>query len=242
MTKLKNIKMSSKLRNLTPLRPITHNATRWPSIYHMLERYIQLKQFLDSSDVELAEYIPTALEDILIRTILDDMNKLHSITALLQKDSITLGQVRDLFDSVIKHFPTAEKYLSQDARIIKDKEFERLICKLQNKEHLEYKEKEILRDLKLIVDIEEIKEDDKDTSFVVSILNKRTKVSCGEFEDTSYVPPTSNIVERLFSIGKKLYCHTRPALTPFHFEMQLYLFVNRTWWDISLVNSIIIKE
>ena len=73
------------------------------------------------------------------------------------------------------------------------------------------------------MDIEKIKEDDKDTSFVVSILNKRTKVSCVEFEDTSYVPPTSNIVERLFNIGKKLYCHTRPALTPFYFEMQLYL-------------------
>ena len=34
----------------------------------------------------------------------------------------------DLFDGVIKHFSTAGKYLSQDACIIKDKEFERLIC------------------------------------------------------------------------------------------------------------------
>ena len=123
MIKLKNIKISSKLRKLTPLRPITHNATIWSSIYHMLERYIQLKQFLDSSDVELAEYIPTTLEDIKIKTILDDMNKLHSITVLLQKEFIILGQVRDLFDGVIKHFPTAKKYLSQDARIIKYKEF-----------------------------------------------------------------------------------------------------------------------
>ena len=106
---------------------------------------------------------------------------------------------------------------------------------------MEYTEKEILRDFKLIEDIEEIKEEE-DISFAVSILNKRTKVSCMEFEDTSYVHPASNIVERLFSIGKKLYCHNRPALTPFHFETQLYLFVNMAWWEMSLVNSIIIKE
>ena len=50
------------------------------------------------------------------------------------------------------------------------------------------------------------------------------------------------MVERLFSVVKKVASSDRPNLNPYHFEMQLFLHINRNIWDEKLVGKIIINE
>ena len=50
MGKLKNIRLSGKLRKFTPLRPIRRNVTRWSSSAQMIGRYLGKKSLLTNPD------------------------------------------------------------------------------------------------------------------------------------------------------------------------------------------------
>ena len=78
-------------------------------------------------------------------------------------------------------------------------------------------------------------------SFAEEVLAKKTKIIKTSYISTSFIPPTSNVVERLFSLGKKVFAHDRANLSPTHFEMQMFLFVNRSYWDIEFVNLILVE-
>ena len=65
-SKLKTLKQFAKLKKSTPLRPKTHNVTRWSSVNEMLQRYTEIKPFIDTTDYTLAEFLPTALEELKI--------------------------------------------------------------------------------------------------------------------------------------------------------------------------------
>ena len=58
-----------------------------------------------------------------------------------------------------------------------------------------------------------------------------------EYEDVSYINPTSNIVERLFSVGSMILTDIRSRLLPRHFESLLFLKVNRSFWNPLLVSK-----
>ena len=49
-------------------------------------------------------------------------------------------------------------------------------------------------------------------------------------------------MERLFSVARAILTDQQRNLTPFHFEMQLFLHINRELWDAGLVNKLLIKE
>eukprot|EP00644_Phytophthora_capsici_P002574 jgi/Phyca11/105692/e_gw1.11.241.1 len=51
------------------------------------------------------------------------------------------------------------------------------------------------------------------------------------------IPPTSNIVERLFSIAKVTLGTQRQALRPITLEMILFLRANNSYWDAAVVNE-----
>ena len=48
-----------------------------------------------------------------------------------------------------------------------------------------------------------------------------------------WVPPTSNIVERLFSKAKNIRTPLRYRILPVNFEENLYLAVNKNYWDVE---------
>jgi hypothetical protein len=66
--------------------------------------------------------------------------------------------------------------------------------------------------------------------------NKKRKATTSRYVDTSFIPPTSNVVERLFSQAKSIYTPHRPLSTT-TLENILFLKTNSELWDASLFDE-----
>jgi hypothetical protein len=64
---------------------------------------------------------------------------------------------------------------------------------------------------------------------------KRRRLSAHGYGDLSYIPPTSNLVERFFSHTKIIQADHRCNLLPSNFEALAYLKMNRAWWSRALL-------
>ena len=80
-----------------------------------------------------------------------------------------------------------------------------------------------------------------DTPYAIQALKKKRKVITNEFIDMSFVPPTSNIVERLFSAARLVLTDYRKSMSPYTFECVMFLKINWELWDASLVSNIVVK-
>jgi hypothetical protein len=58
------------------------------------------------------------------------------------------------------------------------------------------------------------------------------------YQNLSWIPATSNIVERLFSKAKLVYSDKRTRLLPKNLEIILYLTCNKDLWDEDTVNDL----
>ena len=63
-----------------------------------------------------------------------------------------------------------------------------------------------------------------------------------EYIDTSFVSPTSNMVERLFNKAKRTYSNLRSIKTPEHFEQLFNLCMNSKFWNTELVMQIWVQQ
>jgi hypothetical protein len=81
-----------------------------------------------------------------------------------------------------------------------------------------------------------------DTPYALQALKKKRKVVNAEFIDLSFIPPTSNIVERLFSASRLVLTDYRKSMSPYTFECVMFLKSNRKLWDASLVSNLVTKN
>ena len=84
----------------------------------MLHRYHELTPFLDKTDTEIVELLPSPSEELKLRDLLVDLTDIQSVNLKLQEDSITIAEVRQLFDALILRFYCMCKYLSERAEIV----------------------------------------------------------------------------------------------------------------------------
>ena len=63
--------------------------------------------------------------------------------------------------------------------------------------------------------------------------------TASKYEDIFYVPPTSNVVERLFSQAKFVLTDLRKSMSDDLFESVIVLKINRKLWDAQLVNEVL---
>ncbi len=240
--KLRTIKNSANLRRQTKLRPVLRNATRWSSTYLMLNRFLELKEFIDPMNIELAGIMPTAEELIRVKLLSKEMSNFHSITMQLQRDGISMFDVRLLFDAVIDDHPEMSTYLSFRAGIVHSPDFETGLIKLMRdgeSAKLVSEEKISLEKLKLEGTTNYSPQ--KNLSFAERVL-KRAKLQTRTYMDVSFISPTSNIVERLFSTAKFVFSDLRRSLLPQNLEMILFLKLNRDLWDLGLVAKVVNKK
>ena len=244
MGKMKSVKLSAKLRQFTHLRPIQANITRWSSTHQMINRYMQLKEFMVYFDEEnILEFIPSPKENATLSEVQQKLATLDSVTMALQRESTDASCVRLLFNEIKRKFPDldgSDKYLSPTARIIRSPNFESGIVKIQDG-----KEKEMTTDEQLacknlrkhIV----VEEDNPDTcdDFASMILNKKKHTPSTKYADTRFILPTSNILERFFSSAGIASSDFRQRLNPTNLEKQLYLKTNKRFWDIRTVNDVL---
>jgi hypothetical protein len=81
-----------------------------------------------------------------------------------------------------------------------------------------------------------------DTPYALQALKKKRKVVNAEFIDLSFTPPTSNIVDRLFSASRLVLTDYRKSMSPYTFECVMFLKSNRKLWDASLVSNLVTKN
>jgi hypothetical protein len=218
MTTLRQVKQAGKLRTKTDLEPIIRNVTRWSSTFEMIKRFLRLLEFIDTTDEALAENLPTPLEMITLKDLMKDLEQFQSTTLLLQEAKRNLQEVRSIFDEMLKHYPSMNYYLSSDGGIVHSTDFEIAIVKVIDDDlsSLDYIQNELLEPFRQAnntsvgVGISPVK---PDTPYALQALKKKRKVMNNEFIDLSFIPPTSNIVERLFSAARLVLTDYRKSVT-----------------------------
>jgi hypothetical protein len=247
MSRLSTLKNAARLRDVTELHPVTRNVTRWTSTFEMIQRYKELKPFLPSlllKDSVLLDYVLTPREDHTLETLETPLLAMLDVTLSLQKEGLLLSDARAFFDALMADYKDYNlgKYLGKDAQIIHSPTFESGLIKISdgNEKDMTVQEKIALEDFLLENDDDTVQEmeDNENVSYSQQVLSKKRKVVRPTlYCDVSYIPPTSNCVERLFSHAKQiLRCH-RKRLLPRNVEALIFLKQNRSYWDLETVQD-----
>ncbi|POM74111.1 Hypothetical protein PHPALM_8970 [Phytophthora palmivora] len=83
-----------------------------------------------------------------------------------------------------------------------------------------------------------LKDEEVSVSFVER-LQKRRRLEERQptYELLASIPPTSNVVERFFSVARTTFGQQRRSLQPYTLEMLLFLRQNADYWDARTVES-----
>ena len=184
----------------------------------MLKRFFELEEHLDTQDTELIPFIPSRREEQDLRTLLLDLKVFESVSKKLQEADINLFIQRKLFDALISKYPQSIEYLGVASRVIHSPNFESGICKIiQGNEELDEDEEEALLRFKknLIMD-----DEDEAASFANQVLKKQRLT---QYQDLSFIPPTSNHAERFFSAASFVMTDLRRSTLPKNLEMIMFL-------------------
>ena len=131
MKKLSSLKYAALLRKSTALKHVLRNETRWSSNHIMVKRYIELKDFFDRRNANLAPFIPNATEELTISNLLVELQHFESWVKSLQKENSTIGDSRLLFDAIIENYPATSHYLDENEDIVASPVFEHAKAKIQ---------------------------------------------------------------------------------------------------------------
>ena len=86
---------------------------------------------------------------------------------------------------------------------------------------------------------QEVEDVDGGVDYATAILRARKKPRImREYSNLDWIPPTSNIVERLFSLTRLTFTDYRKATLPENLESTLYLKDNGDLWDIQTIANI----
>lgn len=225
------------LRKRTPLKPIHKNATRWTSTFEMVQRFLSIKEFIDLSDEEILALYPSHQQISQISSLNVTLQKFYQATLFLQRRDVTLLDARLLFDRIIAHHPEMKEYLSDDAAITHNSNFDSGICKILGGKLDDMSAKEVLACSRLQVSGSQklCNEEEDDDGFIP----KRVANGSSKYLDLRFIPPTSNDAERLFSVASRYYSDVRQRMEPTTLEKLLFLRYNEHFWDIHTVEKAI---
>jgi hypothetical protein len=242
--KLRNRKAAGKLRQLgCTLQPICRNATRWSSAFAMIKRYRDIKVYVNATNFpDLVDIIPTPSAEATIEGMFPTFEKLQSITVALQSNDLRLSDARALHDAVIDIIPSSRTYLAPNAAILHTSAYQSAIVKVQNEQNdlLTREEESYLLDFKTtnVETDEEVEVINTDFASQLLRARKKGKTITG-YINLDWIPPTSNVVERLFSLARLTFTDYRQAALPENLEATLFLKVNAKFWDVQTVSEIL---
>ncbi|RHZ02160.1 hypothetical protein DYB37_010708 [Aphanomyces astaci] len=230
------------------LRPVLRNETRWTDASTILNRFVKFMSLkaIDHTDAMYAALMPTHLELLRIDSAVAELKLFMSMTKKLQTRNITMINVRYLFDAAILRHPFLDNFVGPTCKNVSSPMFESTIVKIQGSCENQLTPEERNQVLRLVKRADHAFTVDghtrqKEDEFASEIL-KRQRVeskSSSSYVCTSFIVPTSNDVERLFSLCKRLYSPHRRALSPITLEILVYLRTNRHLWDQALVASVV---
>jgi hypothetical protein len=111
MVKLRQVNNVAELAKFTDLKPVKRNVTRWSSTFEMVRRYKKIRDSIRQVDA-VEEFIPTGMTHKKLIDLLEELKKLDSVCKRLQDESISVADVRVLFDQVADDYPDMANHLS----------------------------------------------------------------------------------------------------------------------------------
>lgn len=87
-------------------------------------------------------------------------------------------------------------------------------------------------------------EEDAGLSFAERALKwqRKQQSTISDYIDTRFLLPTSNHVERLFSMSKRIFSDRRRSMLPRTLEALVFLKQNRRLWNSALVSTVLNKS
>ncbi|EGZ09185.1 hypothetical protein PHYSODRAFT_525912 [Phytophthora sojae] len=236
MRKLRTLKQAAKLRAKTPLAAVLRQDTHWSSTFSMLKRYFRLRPFISADDEELADFLPSRSTHPKLETLLASLRDVESVSKHLQGDGLTLLDARVLFDELLKSHPSFAKYLVHSAV------FEQAVVKVLDDQAALLTDDEVaalepFKRTQTHVEGVDCTPADKEGFAVLALKRRKVAAAPATYEQLNAIPPTSNMVERLFSIARAMLRHERHRLSPMMLEMILFLKINSSYWDVATVEQ-----
>ena len=243
MKKLRTPISAAKLRQVTELKAKVHNVTRWSSVSSMLHRYCELHGIIEELEIDgIEELVLSKRENKKIEELCVQFRELDSVTQHLQSEECTISEVRLLFDGVIEAYPRTNSRLNANADIIRNRNFETGVCKIQDGRisELEPQERTAIRDLKRDDCYEVNPEPATGMSLAEKLLKKSKRNSTNpNYMDLRFIVPTSNLCERLFSRAGYALGDRRKSISPMNFEQQIFLNANSYLWSVADLNEVV---
>ena len=210
---------------------------------------MQIKDNLPTEYPEVADLVPTARESNLLKDLHDHVLKeFHAATIVLQSEGVSLGDARAIFDSLLalEGFSTrdfGQNHLLNSSRVVHSNSFESAIVKLCNGDLDELSNLE-KSEVECFLLPKHVQLSDEDLPAAVRAMKKRKVMSTVVYSNVDWIPPTSNVVERFFSLCKQVYTKYRKRLLPVNLEMQLFLKLHSDFWshDMRLVSKVVNSE
>lgn len=239
---------AARLRRHTKLRAKQDCETRWSSTFQMMKRYIALRPAIAQLDLpEIDDLLPPSHHHNEVVHLCQKLEELESITKKLQNPSVTLWDARILFDGMCEKFGEIDSLpdrLGPRSAIVENSAFEAALVKIQSgrEHHLTGTEKRSVQHL-LKEPVSSSKVTTVQPRSTADEWLERGKQRRGQGEskyiDTRFVVATSNMCERLFSIGGAAMGTRRKGMLPSSFEEQLFLYVNAFLWGVKEVHEIV---
>lgn len=244
--KLRTIKNAAILRSgdidTTPQRK---NATRWSSTFQCLLNGLAIIPHLSKLDFgrsqrEICELTPSAVELEHLKELIAELRRFESVSKALQRDELTLLQAhgvldrlrRDCNQPLLHIIPT---YADSPTYHL-NYHFEQGIIKVQRgaESELSYDERNAITCFLKSGQAPDSSSVDQSLSYADAILFDIEESSSKKqslYESTAHALPTSNLVERLFSMAQRTMTAHRKNMGPEALEATLILRCNRDLWE-----------
>lgn len=254
MKKLNNYTKAGALRKLIDKSPVTRNKTRWTSTFHMLERYTELydAHALDAfaGDAEIGPLLFKPSDHLKLKDLFGNLKKINGVVIYIQKEDITLSEVNNIFSKLVASYPIMADKIGKKNTIAADPEFESAIVKIMNGKEIDLdpSEKKSVRRLKLELqdDIDnimrEVQAQECENEFLSEVITKKPRVTptnSSQYLDLSFIPPTTDMVERLFSAAGLVMTDLRGSMEPYTLEQVMFLKYNRKLWNLETVAKLV---
>ncbi len=96
----------------------------------MLSRFFNKIQQQLGVMVELLELLPTHVDVDILSKALRSLSKFNQITGMLQRDGISLVEVRQIFDAVLVDYPYLDHHLGDKASIVEGPAFKNAVMRI----------------------------------------------------------------------------------------------------------------